>query len=179
MPITEILTGGVGIVGTIIDLFHNEPTPEEQKAKAGVWYKMLEDWVHNKPDSYAFATKWKDFLPFAEKRTKEDFLNNNIRGKSYDFVVNVLVGKINDELKKGGFTPLDKEEILQGMGAGSGIIDSSLNTSTSGNLPLSPITTIDTVGAREESKTFFYIMSLLAVSAAVLWISFRPKKRRR
>lgn len=183
MPIGAVITTGISLVSGVVDLFKKEPTPEEQQQKAGVWYNMLADWVHNQPqDSYKFGARWKDLLPFKQSGTKSDFINNNINGKSYDSIVNTLCGKINDELVKGGFPKLSNKAILDGMQAGNqGIISSASQGDISGNV-LRMDEPLDTTGNQEESKTFFFITVLTALSGLILAFSlgaFNKKKRRK
>jgi hypothetical protein len=142
---------------------------------------MLQDFVLNDPTPTALAASWRDQLPFSQKSTKQRFMDNNIIGKSSDFIIDVLVGKINDELIKGGFTPISKTAILAGMGVtgltvesptglsavNSGVVDDKLG---------SPIEGADA----NESRMYFFVIGLVALTAGVLaYLFFDPKKRRR
>lgn len=177
MVIDDVISLG----GEIIGLFTpREPTPEEQKAKAGVWYNMLSDWVNNQPqDSVTFGAKWKDFLPFAQSKTKTSFINNNINGKSYDSIVNTLVGKINDELVKGGFPRMSKDAILTGMGAGGSVADTSGGLSISGGDILTGSAPLGEAENAKESKNFFLIMLGVVFVGLIAIINFTDFKKKR
>lgn len=169
----------LGTVNTIIGLIDKPPTPEEQRAKAGVWYNMLDDWINNQPQtSIAFGDRWETFLPFKQKSTKRRFIQNNIDNKSDNMIRRTLIDKINDELVKGGFTKMSDSSILSGMGGGGGILDTSSSAGSSSTLSLSPGNDLQPNDI-QESKTFFYIMAIVASAALILFLSFKPKKRRR
>lgn len=178
-----ILSEAVGLITDISGIFKGkEPTPEEQKQKAGVWYKMLQDFVLNNRSSQQLASLWRDQLPFAQKSTKQRFMNNNIVGKSNDFIINVLVGKINDELIKGGFQAITKETILSGMGAGSLTAESPAGLSVvNAGAGVSDLTATDLdVRDVNESRIYFFVGAVLLLTVGVLtWLFFIPKKRRR
>lgn len=176
MPIDAIL----GLVQTGIDLFVKEPTPEEQRAKAGVWYNMLDDWVNNQPQtSIAFGDKWESLLPFSSKSTKRRFIENWIDNKSDAAIKSALVGKINDELVKGGFTRMSSDSILAGIGAGDQVLDTSSSGSSTSPLGGQSLADLFTPGDVEESKTFFYIMAIVASAVLVLVLALKPNKKRR
>lgn len=177
MPIAEVISGVI----TGIELLRpKEPTPEEQKQKAGVWYRMLQNWVSDvNQDTIVFGSRWVDQLPFSQRGTRERFIQNNITGQSSDTIINTLVGKINDELIKGGFSTVSREVVLSGMGIGGAVSDSSVNTAVSGGLVTDDSAPFATMQDVNESKTFFYVMALVASGALIAWYSFRPKKKRR
>jgi hypothetical protein len=179
MAISEIIEGGKAIVG----LFEDDPSPEEQRAKAGVWYNMLDDWVNNQPqNSTSFGSKWVDLLPFRQKKTKERFIAENINNKSNNDIVTTLVGKINDELVKGGFPMQSQSAILAGMGAGGVVGDTSGSSSSSGGF--TALKTSGSLGGEtmedvNEGRTFFYVVALAVVAVLVMVFAFRPKRRTR
>lgn len=177
-----ILTEAVGLTKELIQIFTpKEPTPEEQKAKAGVWYRMLQDFVINKRTPDALAAAWRDQLPFAQKSTKQKFVDNNIKGKDYDSIVNTLIGKINDELVKGGFDAMPTSTILEGMGAGANSVQPSnmAKISAISNTGY-PIQDLEPVTAANESRNYFYAGALLLIGIGVFaWSIFKKKKRRR
>ena len=179
-----ILTEAIGIAKDAIQIFKpKEPTPEEQKQKAGVWYRMLQDFVINQRTPNQLATAWRDQLPFAQKATKQRFMDNNIIGKSNDEIINTLVAKINDELIKGGFSSLSRNDILSGMGAG---VDSVLPSNSSkisagaGSSGSGLLDDIERVTDVNESRNYFYAGALLLVAVGVFaWSKIKTKKRRR
>lgn len=184
MAVGAVLGTGITLVGQAIDAFKpKEPTPEEQKAKAGVWYSMLQNWVTVQPQSSeSFGSKWVDMLPFAQKSTKQRFISENISGKSYDYIISVLVGKINDELVKGGFSPVSESSVLAGMGAGDNVVNTAKSASVTPSTSIFKDQAGKSLGTVEdvnESRTFFYIMSLLAVAGLLLFFGFGKKGKRR
>lgn len=172
----------VELIPDVIGIFKpKEPTPEEQKQKAGVWYKMLQDFVLNEPTPDALANSWRDQLPFKQKSTRRRFVDNNIRNQSTDVIIDVLVGKINDELVKGGFAAISKTAILSGMGVSgltvespaglsavnAGVVDDSLGSSFEGT-------------DANESRIYFYAIGLIALFAGVMtYLFYNPNKKRR
>lgn len=178
-----VIDDAIGLVTGVVGLFTpKEPTPQEQKAKAGVWYNMLSDWEHNQPqDSYEFGAKWKNLLPFAQTNTKTNFINNNINGKSFSQIEQVLVDKINDELIKGGFPMMSKDSILSGMGVGGGVADTSGGLSTSGgvNLGGTPAPLGEAENAKESKNFFLIVLGVVFVGLIVIinFTNFKKKRR--
>ena len=173
MPIGEIIGLGVSVVSNLLQ--KPEPTPEEQKAKAGVWYSMLQDWLLNTQDSYSFANKWVNQLPFSQNKTKSRFMDNNIRGKSSAMIIDNLVGKINDELVKGRFPSLSKDVIISGItGGGSPVGTQSglIAGNTSVNMDLTGGATNRDIN---ESRGFFLIMAGVTSVALLLLVIFKKK----
>lgn len=176
MPIDSILS----IINTGIGLLQNEPTPEEQRAKAGVWYSMLDSWVNDQPQtSIAFGDRWENLLPFSSKSTKKRFIENNIDNKSDSQIKRVLIDKINDELVKGGFTRMTDSSVLSGIGGGSNVLDSSDSLSSTNPLETQTLSDLSTPDEISEGKTFFYIMAIVASAVLVLFLAFTPGKKRR
>ena len=141
---------------------------------------MLQDFVLKDRTPLQLATAWKDQLPFAQKSTKQRFMDNNIIGKSYEEIVNVLVQKINDELVKGGFSSITKEAILLGMGAGDLTAESpvALGVVSSG-VDIDLLVTDSNLNEANESRVFFFVGSMLILIVGVLtFLFFKPKKRR-
>jgi len=179
MAITEAIEG----VKAVIGLFEDDPSPEEQRAKAGVWYNMLDDWVNNQPQtSNSFGSKWVDLLPFRQKKTKERFIQENINNQSSNAIISTLVRKINDELIKGGFPMQSQSAILAGMGSTGAVADSSGSVSSSGGfeaLKTSGSLGGETMQDVNEGRTFFYVIGLGVLAALIMVFAFRPKRRRR
>jgi len=179
-----ILTESIELIKEVTGIFKQpDPTPAQQRAKAGVWYSMLQDFVINEPSSQELANRWRDQLPFQQKSTKQRFMQNNIIGRPYDVIVQNLVDKINDELVKGNFAPQSKTAILSGMGA-----NSMISSAPAGQQPVdagmpqpSPVdfgAVDDENGA--ESQMFFVIIGILILTAgAITWVFWKPKRRRR
>jgi hypothetical protein len=178
MPIADI----IGIVQTGIGLFNNEPSPEERKQKAGVWYQILGDWVSDTTqDTNRFADKWQDFLPFKQSGTKASFMRDAVRGQSSDMIINNFVRKINDQYSAAGLPPVTRAQVLAQMGYSGGVQSTMNNTGVSSgnvspNLSGLPSGTIDEV---QESKTFFYVLTLIASAVLVFVFAFKGKKRGR
>jgi len=178
-----ILTEGIQLIREVTGLFQQpEPTPAQQKSKAGVWYNMLQDLVVNEPSSQVLAARWRDQLPFSQKSTKQRFMDNNIVGRPTEIIISTLVDKINDELIKGGFAAQNRETILSGMGA-----NSMITTEPAGQKPVSsglPTPKQTDFGAiddsnSKESQMFFVIIGILILTAGVItWVFWKPKKRR-
>ena len=196
MAILEGITGGVSLLKGVATLFQaKEPTPEEQKAKAGVWYRMLQYYVTKDVSDKTLRIAFLNQLPFKQKSTKERFFDNNIMGQSKNHIIDVLIEKINDELVKGGFTSLTRNDILSGMGV-SDFGSSSGTTSTIGspNPVLTSgrsLTTGSTTGSAEssfsnvidtevnESRNLFYgFVGVLALIGVFFFTKRKPKRRR-
>jgi hypothetical protein len=179
MPIGDI----IGIAQTAIGLFNNEPSPEERRQKAGVWYQILGDWVRDvNQDSNQFADKWQDFLPFKQSGTKKSFMRDAVRGKSSDQIIDNFVRKINDQYSAAGMPPVTRFQVLSQMGYSGGVQSSAQSTPVSGGVNLTgtasglPAGSVDEV---QESKTFFYVMALIASAVLIFVFSFKKPKRRR
>lgn len=175
--IIEEVTGAIKLVTGLFQ--GKEPTPQEQQAKAGVWYAMLKDWTSENrtaQDSFAFGSKWQSKLPFSQNSTKRNFIANNIAGKESNFIISTLCGKINDELIKGGYDPLSDSAILAGMGRGQSIADQTKTTSVNASPLLGSIPdTSDNIAGNQESKMYFIITILLSVAGLILIFSSRRK----
>jgi|GEM_PF-6246707 len=179
MPVltTAAITGVISLASQIFK--KDEPTPEEQAEKGRVWYKMLRDFVVNERTPQQLASTWRDQLPFAQKSTKQRFVENNIIGKSRDEIINALVGKINDELLKGGFDSVSKETILSGMGAGvlSAESPASLGAVSAG-LSSDIFLPDKSVEEAKESRIFFFVGAVLLLTVGVfVFLFFKRKKR--
>ena len=179
MPVltTAVITGLTSLAGQIFR--KDEPTPEEQAEKGRVWYKILRDFIVNQRTSQQLASAWVDQLPFAQKSTKQRFMDNNIIGKSRDEIINALVGKINDELLKGGFDSVSKETILSGMGAGvlSAESPASLGAVSAG-LSSDIFLPDKSVEEAKESRIFFFVGAVLLLTVGVfVFLFFKRKKR--
>lgn len=169
MAIGAIISSGIGIVTDIFN--RTKPSPAEQKAKAGVWYDMLRDWTKNTPSESTFISRWQSRLPFRQSGTKSNFMNNEIRSNTFEGVQDVLVGKINDELLKGGLPSLSKPEVLAGMNTGGQINASAVlpttGSVTSGLDSLNP-------SMQDKNRNVFYVAGL-AVIALIIGLVFRSK----
>ena len=185
MPIGAIIGIATTAYGAIKNagLFDNEPSPEERVQKAGVWYQVLGDWLSDvNQDTNRFADKWQDFLPFKQSGTKASFMRDAVRGKSSDQIIDNFVRKINDQYSAANMPPVTRFQVLSQMGYSGGVTSSAQSTPVSGNVQLSnvsglPSGTIDEV---EESKTFFYVMALIASAVLIFVFAFKkPNKRRR
>lgn len=180
-----ILTEGVQLVKELTGLFKGpDPTPEQQRAKAGVWYSMLQDFVLNEPSSQELSNRWRDQLPFKQKSTKQRFMQNHIIGRNTDDIINTLVDKINDELMKGGFNIQNRETILTGMGANTMIStepagQQAVNTGVVGQKPGVDFGQIDDDNGPESQMFFVVIGGLILIAGVVTWIFYKPKRRRR
>jgi hypothetical protein len=181
MAIGEAISFATNLIGSFIP---DPPTPEEQRKKAGVWYNMFIDWNRNKPSNEAFISTWQNMLPFRQTKTKKNFMNNQIRGKSFDEVANVLIDKINDELIKGGLPRVSKDMVLDGVGiSGGSVSGSGMNVNrVSPGLGESSFISDDPNGDTE-SKSFFLFAGLGAIALAIglfnLFGDGMRKKRRR
>ena len=115
--------------------------------------------------------------------TKQRFLEQNITGRTRDQIINTLVGKINDELLKGGFAAQNREAIITGMGG-----NTMITTAPAGQQPVSA----GVAGPKQvdfgmiddsngpESKMYFVVIGILLLTVGVItWIFYKPKKRRR
>ncbi len=108
------------IFRTVTNIFGEKVTPEAQRAKAGVWGAMLQEFLLNPQMTGAeLAVKWKSSLPFKESGTKDRFVQNNLIGQSREYITNHLVEKINDEYIKGGIPPIDINTILSNVSSPS------------------------------------------------------------
>ena len=167
MAIGEI----IGITKEVIGLFTGpQPTPEQQKQKAGVWYNMLMDWSKNQPDTNTFITRWQSRLPFKQNSTKDRFMINNIAGRSFESVQDVLVDKINDELIKGGLQTVGKDAILSGMNATGNALSSAVSPTSGG------VTSIPDFSqpGMDKNNSMFIVWGLAAIGLAVgLWNVFK------
>lgn len=176
-----IFSEAVGLVNEVVTIFKpKEPTPEEQRKKAGTWYLVLQDFLLNDPTPAKLADDWTGQLPFAQKSTKVRFMSDHIRNNTPDNIVNVLVGKINDELVKGGFRRTPKADILEGMGVGDAV-----GSSPSG-LAVVSASTVPTLGPTDEpndkevneSQKYFFALGILIIIVGVFtWLFWKPKKR--
>jgi len=169
MPISEI----IGIASEVIGFLKpKQPTPAEQKQKAGVWYSMLENWVKDTPSNAAFISRWQNLLPFKQSSTKNRFMSENILNRSFEYVQDVLVNKINDELVKGGLAILGKESILAGINGGKSINPIAVNptggTVTSSLLPAT--------GTQEKNKNVLFGLVLFAVAIVISIVAYTSKK---
>ncbi len=179
MPLftTAVITGLTSLAGQIFK--KDEPTPEEQAEKGRVWYKMLRDFVVNEVSPEQLANAWRDQLPFAQKSTKQRFMENNIIGKSREEIINNLVGKINDELLKGGFGSVSKETILSGMGANVLSTDSLVGTApVSAGLSSDIFITDKSVGDTKESGIYFIVGAVLLLAVGLFVFLFLKRKKR-
>lgn len=101
------------IFRTVTNIFGEKVTPEQQRAKAGVWGAMLQEFLLNPHMTGSeLATKWKNQLPFSQSSTKDRFVQNNLIGQSRDYIIDHLAQKINDEYTKGGIPTIDKSFLL-------------------------------------------------------------------
>ena len=175
MPIADIISLGQDVIG----LFQGkEPTPEEQRKKAGVWNNMLKDWTSEDravSDTYPFASKWESRLPFSQKGTKRDFMNNEIKGKDSETVINTLVEKVNDELTKGGFSPLSRSSILAGMSTGGSVFSSMSNSANTASPLIGQISKdVSAPIDKGESNKYFIVTVLLGIAAFILiWTNIK------
>ncbi len=123
IPWGAIVSGVVSIFSTIMDRNGRRVSPDEQYQKAGVWGAMLtEISVDSSMTGDQLASKWKDILPFRKPKTKDNFVNNQLRGKSRDQIIDHLVEKVNDEMRKGGFPELTKEQMYANLASSGGVI---------------------------------------------------------
>ena len=106
-------------------------------------------------------------------------MDNNIIGKSREEIINTLVGKINDELLKGGFDSVSKETIFAGMGAGvlSAGGPAGVEPISSG-LSSDIILTDKSIGEKKESRIYFIVGGVLLLTVGgFVFLFFRRKKR--
>ena len=178
MPVltAAVITGGISLISQIFK--KDEPTPEEQAEKGRVWYKMLRDFVVNERTPLELATAWRDQLPFAQKSTKQRFVDNQIIGKSREEIINNLVGKINNELLKGGFSSVSKETILSGMGASVLSTDSLVGTApVSAGLSSDIFITDKSVGDTKESGIYFIVGAVLLLAVGLFVFLFLKREK--
>lgn len=176
-----------GVLPDVITMFKAPtPSPEEQAKKAQTWYRMLQDFARDQSqDTIAFGNRWKGQLPFAQKRTKEDFLNNHIYRKSPESIIDHLVVKINDELTP-DFAAMAKDDILNGMGVGSSVSPTPAmpNVVTGSGIDLLTVANrkepvLFDQNQVKESQNMFFLLGLALLIVGVVTFMLYPRTRRR
>lgn len=108
----------LGSAGDVISLFKKkEATPEEQRAKAGVWYEMIETFLSDdNMTGNTLGQMYESRLPFSQKSTKKRFISDHLNGKARTYIIKHLIQKVNDELTKGGFKAVSEKDLLRTFG---------------------------------------------------------------
>ncbi len=111
------------IFPSVINMFGQQVSPQEQAQKAGVWGNMLQEFLLNpNMPGEVLGRTWKDQLPFRQSSTKSRFVSNNLTGKSRNFIIGHLIEKINDEFVKAGLPTISKDRIMANFNEGKRLL---------------------------------------------------------